>query len=240
MQVVSYVNGMGLLSIVLLFLLILFFLVGIIRNLGRTRNLSLFGFLISIFALIGWVVVTLIRMGIASITDWIQWGRYVDFGVRGIWAFLLLMYVVVWAFPDYFNERKWALIVALILPLIYEVLMFVAFSDLAFINAFLASDVILIVIYMAIIPLYATVNYIRQDRIRGTPRVKWIWVTLLGLMFWFIGELVLGVSMWFQLPGYDSYFSTLGVTIMVTHTIGWIVLLIGFVFQERSIQSSAS
>ncbi|MFW9794689.1 MAG: hypothetical protein ACFFEE_10330 [Candidatus Thorarchaeota archaeon] len=239
MQYQLLVESLGLLSLLLLFLLLLLMLWGIIRGTGRSRNLSLMGFLISLFVIIGWIVVSLSRQGIITGMDWIEWGRYVDFGVRGLWLFLIFMYMALWAFPDHISEKKWILIVALILPLIYEILMFVAFAYYPdFIEMWLALEVITVVIYMAIVPLYATFRYTKQENVRGTPRVLWIWVTFLGVLLWFIGEFVLGISMLFQLPGYDSYFSDLGAIIMSTHTLGWLVMLLGFVFQRRAIQLS--
>ncbi len=240
MQHELLVNSFGLLGLLILILLLLLMLWGVVSGTGRSRNLSLMGFLISLFVIIGWLVVSLIRMGIYTWSDWNEWGRYLDFGVRGLWLFLIFMYMAIWAFPDHISEKKWILIVALILPLIYEILMFVAFTYPDFIEMFLALEVITIVIYMAIVPLYATFRYTKQERVRGTPRVLWIWVTSLGVFLWFIGEFLLGVGMLFQLPGISSYFSDLGAIIVSTIALGWFVMLLGFVFQRRAIQSSTS
>jgi hypothetical protein len=212
---------------------------GIIAGTGRSRNLSIMGFLISLFVLVGFVVVQSTRLGMILLADWVNWGRYVDFGVRGLWLFLIFIYMFMWAFPDLLNEKKWILIVALILPIIYELMMFIAFGNSAFIDMWLAIEVVSVVVYMAIVPLYATFSYTKQDRVKGTPRVLWIWVTFLGVFLWFIGEFVLGIGMLFQLPGYDSYISDLGVITMIAHAVGWLVMLLGFVFQRRAIQASS-
>ncbi len=103
--------------------------------------------------------------------------------------------------------------------------------------AWLATGLVLAILYMVLIPLYATYVYTRQDRIRGSPQVMWIWVVLIGLLFWFFGEAVLGLSQMLQWPGWNSFFSETAVAIVGSHTIGWYLILIGFFFQRRAIQS---
>lgn len=238
MQNVLLIDSFGLLGSLALILLLILMLWGTISGTGRSRNLSLLGFLISFFVIVGWIVTTFSRLGITSFLDWVNWGRYVDFGVRGLWLFLIFIYMFMWAFQDVLSEKKWILLIALILPLVYEIVMLIAFGNSAFIDMWLALEVVYVVIYLGLIPFYATFSYTRQERVRGTPRVIWIWVTLIGVLLWFIGEFILGIGMLFQLPGYDSWISDLFVIIIIAHALGWLVMLLGFIFQRRAIQAS--
>ncbi|MFW9891169.1 MAG: hypothetical protein ACFFFO_03145 [Candidatus Thorarchaeota archaeon] len=242
MQNVLLVDAFGLLGSLALILLLILMIWGIIVGTGRSRNLSIVGFLVSLFVIVGWIVTTITRMGIIPIIDWIRWGRHVEFGMRGLWLFMIFVYMFIWAFPDLLSERKWILVAALILPLIYELMMFIAFSSVpsVFIETFLALEVITVVIYLGIIPLYAAFRYTRQERVQGTPRVPWIWLTEIGVLIWFVGEFILGIGMLFQLPGYDSFISDLSVVTISTHAIGWLVMFLGFIFQRRAIQVSAT
>ncbi|MFW9944345.1 MAG: hypothetical protein ACFFB7_05050 [Candidatus Sifarchaeia archaeon] len=242
MQFELLVSSMGLLGTIAIFLVALFMLWGIFSRSGRGRTLSLLGFLVAILAATGWLVVDFAKSGIISLTDWNAWGRYVDFGVRGIWMFLLLIYVIMWGLPDFLSQRKWAVIIFLIVPIIYEILMYGTFAidSITFGPAWLATGLVLAILYMAIIPLYATVVYTRQDRIRGTSGVIWIWLAMVGLLVWFLGELVLGISQILQLPGWNSWFSAIGATIASAHVIGWFLLFIGFALQARTSQAGTS
>jgi hypothetical protein len=181
-------------------------------------------------------------MDILTLTDWSNWVRWVDFGARGIWLFLLVVYVIILAFPDFFSERKWAVIVVLIGPIVYEILLYADFaiSGATYGPARLATELVLVVLYMAVIPLYATYQYTRQDRISGSSRVMWIWLVFLGLLVWFFGEFILGASQLWQLPGYASFFSEIGLAVVSTHTIGWWIILVSYIFQRRAIQSGTS
>ncbi|MFW9886942.1 MAG: hypothetical protein ACFFER_02095, partial [Candidatus Thorarchaeota archaeon] len=126
MQFELLVNSMGIIGMIPIFLLVLLMLWGFIGGSGRTRTLSLLAFLGYLFVAIGWLVVTMERINI-PLMDW-SLARYIDFGVRGIWIFLLAVYCFIWALPDFINERKWLVIVLLILPIVYEVLMIGTFS----------------------------------------------------------------------------------------------------------------
>jgi hypothetical protein len=231
------VNSMGILGMIPIFLLVLLMLWGFIGGSGRTRTLSLVAFLGYLFAAIGWLVVTMERMNM-PLMDW-SLAQYIDFGARGIWLFLFAVYCFIWAFPDLINERKWLVIVLLVLPIVYEILMIGAFSidPVLYQDAWLVTDVILVTIYMALITLYATIRYVGQDRVKGTSRVIWIWLTLIGVLVWFFGEFLLGISQLLSLPGWDSFFSSIGLAIVSAHTIGWWIILIGFIFQRRAIQA---
>ncbi|MFX1603134.1 MAG: hypothetical protein ACFFCK_06570, partial [Promethearchaeota archaeon] len=188
MQFELVVSSMGLLGTAAIILVALFMLWGIFSRTGRGRNLSLIGFLIAILAAIGWIVVELAQSGIITLADWNAWGRYVDFGLRGIWMFLLLIYVIMWALPDFLSQRNWAVIVFLLLPIIYEILMYGTFAidSITYGPAWLVTGLVLAILYMALIPLYTTVVYTRQDRIRGTSGVIWIWLAMVGLLVWFL------------------------------------------------------
>ncbi|MHA2303679.1 MAG: hypothetical protein ACXACD_22305, partial [Candidatus Thorarchaeota archaeon] len=132
MQFELLVNSISLLGLIPVFLLILLMLWSIYTSTGRGRTLSFVAFLISVSVAVAWATTTLTRMGILSrdfpSSDWTIWGQYLDWGFRGAYMFLIAIYVIVWAFPDFFSERKWAFIVALIGSIVYEILMFSAFS----------------------------------------------------------------------------------------------------------------
>ncbi|UCH04098.1 MAG: hypothetical protein JSW05_11020 [Candidatus Thorarchaeota archaeon] len=240
MQFELLVQSLTLLQMIPVILVMLLMLWGVFAGTGRSRNLSLLSFLIALSYAISLLSVSAIRMDWITMTDWVNWGSYVGGGMIGIYLALLIIYVTIWAFPNFFSEHKWAIIVALIGPIVYELLHFMSgtelSSDLGL--AWAATYLILAVLYMAVIPLYATFHYTRQDRIRGSPLVKWTWVVLIGLLFWFFGEATVALSVIMQWPGYLSFFSEIGVTIVSMPTIGWYLILVGFVFQRRAIQSA--
>ncbi|MFX1261286.1 MAG: hypothetical protein ACFFAZ_04300 [Promethearchaeota archaeon] len=237
MQFELLVNSMGIIGMIPIFLLVLLMLWGFIGGSGRTRTLSLLAFLGYLFVAIGWLVVTMERMNM-PLMDW-SLARYIDFGVRGIWLFLLAVYCFIWALPDLINERKWLVIVLLILPIVYEALMIGTFSIVSspYRDAWLVTDAVFVTIYMALIPLYTTIRYVGQDRIKGTARVMWIWLTLIGVLIWFFGELLLGSSQLLNMPGWNSFFSSIGLTVVSTHAIGWWIILLGNFFQRRALQA---
>jgi hypothetical protein len=231
------VNSMGILGMIPIFLLVLLMLWGFMGGSGRTRTLSLLAFLGYLFVAIGWLVVTMERMNM-PLMEW-PLARYIDFGARGFWLFLLAVYSFIWALPDLINERKWLVIVLIILPIVYEILMIGAFSiaPALYHDAWLATEVVLVTIYMALIPLYATIRYVGQDRIKGSPRIMWIWLTLIGVLVWFLGEFLLGISQLLSMPGWDSFYSSIGLAIVSAHAIGWWIILLGNFFQRRALQA---
>jgi hypothetical protein len=172
-------------------------------------------------------------------SDWGLWARYVNFGFIGVYTFLIVAYVTYLAFPDYFRR---AIIVYFIGSIVYEILMYSAFaiSLATYAPAWLATGLVLTVLYMAVIPLFATLKYTRGDGISGSPQVKWIWIIMVGLLLWFFGQLILGASQILQMPGYDSFFSEIGLMITSTQVIGWYLIFVGFVFQARTSQSDTS
>ncbi|MHA2428760.1 MAG: hypothetical protein ACXADB_12125 [Candidatus Hermodarchaeia archaeon] len=87
---------------------------------------------------------------------------------------------------------------------------------------------------MILIPLFATFQYTRQDRNRGSPKLLWTWIILIGGIIWAIGLALLYGGILFMLPGYDSFFSQLALTMVSCFTIGWYLILIGFIFQRRA------
>jgi hypothetical protein len=93
---------------------------------------------------------------------------------------------------------------------------------------------------MAVIPVYATLRYTQQDRIRGSPLVKWIWVTLLGLLIWFFGEALLVTGSILQLPGGVDWFSAIDAMNTSSLVIAWFLILVGFVFQARTSRKDKS
>ncbi|MFW9966674.1 MAG: hypothetical protein ACFFEA_05915 [Candidatus Thorarchaeota archaeon] len=242
MQFEIIVNSMGILAMIPAFLLMLLMLYGVFTDTGRNRTLALLGFVAFLCAAVGFLTVSLTRVNILTGLDWANWGRYLNFGLRGIWLFLLVMYMMVLAFPDFLSARKWLVIVAIIGPIIYEILMFSTFSisSTTYGQAWLLTGLVLSILYMALIPLYATLRYTQLDRFRGSSQVKWVWLVLIGLLFWFIGELVLGLSQLLELPGWNSFFSGIGLMIVSAITIGWWLILLGYVFFGRTSQSGTS
>ncbi|MDH4214321.1 MAG: hypothetical protein OEV85_10400 [Candidatus Thorarchaeota archaeon] len=241
MQYELYVNTIGALGFIIVLLIILLSLWGAFSGSGRSRNLSLLQFFGFIFLLVSVVVVMLARMGIIStvgpLSDWTLWGQYLNFGMRYLFLFFIAIYVVMWAYPDFFSVRKWAYIVFLIGPIVVEIFMFLAFGNGAYTQLWLISWIVLAILYMVLIPLYASVKYTRQDRIRGTPRVKWIWLTLVGLLSWFFGEMIVSFGQLLSLG--VTLTNSIALTIVSFHTFGWFLILVGSIFQGRSIRASA-
>jgi hypothetical protein len=235
MQFEMYVNNIGLLSLVPVVLLIILTLWGVFTSSGRRRTLSLLGFLMFLSVLASQLVLNLTRLNILSSIDWALWGVYVDFGMMGFYMFLILLYAIIFAFPDFFNARKWIFILPLIGAIIYWGLMVgaLAFSSL-YETAWLATGLVLVILYMILIPLYATFQYTRQDRNRGSPKVIWTWVILLGGIIWAIGLAYFFGGWLLMLPGYASFFSQFALTIVSLFTTGWFLILIGFIFQRRA------
>jgi len=240
MQYAFYVNIIGDLGFILVLLIVLMSLWGAFSGSGRSRNLSLLQFFGFIFLLVSIFVVILARMGIIStvgpLSDWMLWGQYLDFGMRSLFLFFIVVYVVMWAYPDFFSVRKWAYIVFLIGPIVVEIFMFLAFGDGAYTQLWLISWIVLAILYMALIPLFASFKYTKQDRIRGTPRVKWIWLTLVGLLSWFFGEMILSFGQLLSMA--VTLTNSIALTIISFHTFGWFLFLVGFIFQRRSIRAS--
>ncbi|MFX1482176.1 MAG: hypothetical protein ACFFCP_03200 [Promethearchaeota archaeon] len=240
MQYELYVNIIGDLGFIMVLLIVLLSLWGAFSGSGRSRNLSLLQFFGFIFLLASVFVVMLARMGIISSvgpsSDWMLWGQYLDFGMRSLFLFFIVTYVVTWAYPDFFSLRKWAYIVFLIGPIVVEFFMFLAFGDGTYTQLWLISWIVLAILYMALIPLFATVKYTGQDRILGTPRVKWIWLTLVGLLSWFFGEMILSFGQLLSLG--VTMTNSIALAIVCLHTFGWFLILVGFIFQGRSIRAS--
>ena len=177
-----FVNNIGLLSLVPVVLLLVLTLWGVFTSSGRRRTLSFLGFLMFLSVLASQLTLNLARLNILSALAWAQWGLYVDFGMMGFYMFLILLYAIIFAFPEFFNARKWIFIVPLIGSIIYWGLMVGTFAVTSlYETAWLATGLVLVILYMILIPLYATFQYTRQDRNRGSPKIIWTWVILLML-----------------------------------------------------------
>jgi hypothetical protein len=241
MQFYDLINAISLLEIIPVILVIILMLWSVFTRKGRDRNLSFLVFLISLCFTAGSLVVTLMRNNLITATDWFNWAVYVDFGVRGIFMFLIALYVIIWAYPDFLSQKKWVIIVALIGPIVFEILMFSNFSiSTTYGPAFWITMLVIGLLYMAVIPIMATIHRTRKDDILGSPMVKWIWVVMLGLLFWFFGDAYLALSQFLELPGHLSMTSQGALTIISVHTIGWYLILLGFVFQKRTSQADTS
>jgi hypothetical protein len=235
MQFELFVHSLGLLGLIPVVLMVILGLWGVFTSSGRQRTLLLLGFLIFLSVFLAQLVVQLTRLGFLPYSAWSLWGQYVDFGMIGFYMFLIVLYAIILAFPTFFNERKWIIIVPLIGLIVYEALMYSAnaISFALYGAAWLWTGLVLAILFMIVIPLYATFQYTRQDRIRGSPQVIWIWVFMLGALIWAIATSLLFGGWLFQLPGYDSFFSSLAMTMVSSLTIGWYLILVGFIFQRR-------
>jgi len=241
MQFGDLANTIALLEMIPVILVMLLALWGVFKSTGRNRNLALLTFLISLCFFATVLVITSFRMGLITLTDWIGWGLYIDFGIRGIFYFLILVYVIIWAYPGLFSERIWLVIVALIGPIIFEILMYLNFGvSTIYSTAFWLTLLVLALLYMAVIPLLAVFRRTRQDDLRGSPIVKWLWLVFFGVLIWFFGEAVLGIGQLLLLPGYSSISSELAIATISAHTIGWYLILVGYFLQGRTSKSGAS
>ncbi len=235
LQFEMFVHSLGLLGLIPVVLMIVLALWGVLTSSGRQRTLLLLGFLIFLSVLIGQTVVQLTRLGILPYSAWALWGLYVDFGMIGFYMFLIVIYAIILAFPAFFNERKWIIIFPLIGFIVYEALMYSAnaISYALYGNAWLATGLILAILFMILIPLFATFQYTRQERVGGASQVLWIWLFMLGTLIWAIAISLLFGGFLFMLPGYDSFFSSLALTMVSSLTIGWYLILVGFILQRR-------
>jgi len=238
MQFELLVQSLTLLQMIPVILVMLLMLWGVFAGTGRSRNLSLLAFLIALSYAIVLLSFAAVKLDWITGTDWVNWGTYVAGGMTGVYLALLIIYVTIWAFPNFFSERKWAIIVALIGPIVYELLLFstTPWTAYGLGLAWRATALILGVLYMIVIPLYATFHYTRQDRIRGSPLVKWTWVVLIGLLFWSFGEATIIIAQIMELSGW--FWTEVGLAQVSMQTIGWYLILVGFVFQRRAIQSA--
>jgi hypothetical protein len=234
MQFELMVNSIGLVSLIPVFLLIILTLWGVLTSSGRGRILSLLGFLIFLSVAGAQLVVQLTRLLILPMFFWSIWGTYIDFGLKGFYIFLIVIVAIILAFPDFFSARKWIVIFPLIGLIAYEILMYnaLAISFLLYGNAWLITALALVVLFMIVIPLYGTFQYTRQDRIRGSPKVKWMWLITLGNLLW-AGALITLFGGWYL--GLDlTFFSSLSATIVSLLAISWYLILIGYFFQLRT------
>jgi hypothetical protein len=227
------VNNIGLLGLIPVFLLIILTLWATVTSTGRTRTLALLGFLIFLSVVIGQMAVQLTRLLIAPPGFWGTWGMYIDFGTMGIYMFLIVLYALILAFSNFINERKWIIILPLIGLFAFLILMYNALtiSFVLYGDAFLLTGLVLALVYMIVIPLYATFQYTRQEKIRGSPIVIWMWIVMLGTLLWASGLAGLFGGWYFGLD--VSFFSALSLTIVSLFTIGWYLILVGYIFQRR-------
>ncbi len=162
--------------------------------------------------------------------------------MKGFYVLLIVLYAIILAFPDFFNERKWIVILPLIGFIAYVGLMVSAFaiSFPLYGTAWLATALVLVILYMILIPLYAVFQYTRQDRMRGSPRVIWIWVFMLGTLLWAIGLTMLFGGWLYGLPGFTEFFSAEATMLVSALAIGWYLILISYFFQGRILRAAKS
>jgi hypothetical protein len=211
-----------LLSIIPVFLAMLLQLINTFTSTGRKRILSILGFLIALFTFLSSFLLVY-GIGFQPILFWYTVYAPIFWVLLGFSQFFLVYYAVILAFPDFFSKNKWTMILPIIGFVAYETAaILVPWSELHY-NVFLIYNVI----YMLIIPLIATYNYLRLDRIRGTPRVKWIIVITVGMVLWFIGYSVSSLVPEYRfLPGL--------IIPVVFVALAWWIILIGSVLDSRA------
>jgi hypothetical protein len=232
---------------------------------GRAKTLALVGLPIPVFFLI--------RLATLFITlrPFLDWAWLIHFTSFGICPYFVLLYVTTLVFPDLLSERRWVALVALIGPIVHELVTLIDVGQFAssadyftegignYIMqiphvpfAFLGITLVYLGIYLVVVPMYAMYRYTRLDRIRGRPRVKWIWLSLFGLLLWFIAEAITWGGWIAQTAGGwpPTWYAAndLGWVVIVGNfealipaavsAISWYLIFIGIVMIERLTQES--
>lgn len=259
----DYWSGITILGLVPVILLMVLLIRIAAANSGKAKNLALIGLPIPVFFLIR------IASLFITLRPFLDWAWLVNFTSFGIYPYFVAMYVTILAFPDLLSERRWVALVALIGPIAYELVTLIdvgrfASSTSYFTEgignyimqiphvpfAFLGITLAYLAIYLVVVPMYTMYRYTRLDRIRGTPRVKWIGLSLFGLLLWFIAEAITWGGWIAQTIGgwpqtlYAAY--DLGWAVIVGNfealipaavsAISWYLIFIGIVLMERSTQ----
>jgi hypothetical protein len=218
-----------LLTVIPIFLAMLLQLINTFTSTGRKRILSFLGFLIAFFLFLS-AIIFAYSLHFQPLLWFTLYGP-IFWILNGVSPFILVYYVIILAFPDFFNNRKWALI----LPVIG----FIGYLAVALNNLFLNGPapvywspihyygfLLYIIVYMLIIPLFAAYQYLQLDRIRGTPRVKWILVITLGTILWFTSYALMLYPPFSFTPALWTPVAIVG--------LAWWVILIGSVFDSKA------
>lgn len=195
-------------------------LINTITTTGRKRILSLLAFLIALFVLLPSAIFTYAMYQLLIL--WQTFYYYIVWSLLGFSQVFLVYYVIILAFPDFFRRNWWAIILPIIGLIAYVPFTFLSAPS---IQIHFSGFLIYNVVYMLLIPLYATYHYLQLDRIQGTTRVKWILVTTLGLILWFIGLELMFYPTFSWMPG-------LVIPIGIT-ALAWWIIFIGSVFFTR-------
>ena len=264
----SSITIVGLVPVVLMLVLLIWIAA---TKTGRARTLSLVGLPIPIFYLIRQITL------FALLRPFLDWAWMIHFASFGIYPYFVALYVTILAFPNLLSERKWVAFVALIGPIAYELATFIDVGLFAssttlwteFVpptqegyavymphvpHAYLVTTLVYLTVYLVIVPLYAVYRYTRLDRIRGTPRAKWVWLALIGLLLWFIADaLTWGgwlVQTWAGWEQFWYSYTDHGWAVIVgkfeallpaaVSAISWYIIFIGMLFMQRSSTESTA
>ncbi len=217
------------LSLLVLFLIpivlaMLYQLITLFTSTGRKRTLAILGFLIALFLMLTYTIFAFAMYQPLSL--WTSLYYYIFWGLWAVGQFFLVYYVIILAFPDFFSQRKWTIILPAIGLIVYEIMTILRIPEGTVYWSFLIYNVI----YLLIIPLISTYNYLRLDRVRGTPRVKWIFTITLGVVLWFIAYAMTSVL----LIMYPTILIPPGTEIAFTIlALAWWIILIGSFMDSR-------
>jgi hypothetical protein len=135
------------------------------------------------------------------------------------------------AFPDFFSNHKWVIILPVIgfITILAVVLVDIPIGGVDPLNwssIHYYGVLLYYTVYILIIPLFAAYHYLRLERIRGTPRVKWILLITLGAILWFIAGTVTLIPPFTVMPAAMVPVAILG--------LAWWIILIGSVLDSRA------
>ena len=195
---------------------------------GRRRILAMLGFFITLFLVIP---LSLATYGILLFFDYLSWQLVygpIYWMVIGVSPLFLVYYSVVLAFPDLFKKYLWLIILPILGFVVLEIVAILALWTFLFYTVMVVYNTI----YILIIPLIATYYYLQLERIRGTPRVKWILIITLGVVLWFIA---LAIMYFFPQFGLVPSFPNPGILVpLVIGGIGWWNILLGSLMDRRA------
>jgi hypothetical protein len=208
----------------------LYQLINTFTRTGRKRILAILGFLIALFLVLP-LSIFLYGWGFQPYLFWVTVYGPIFYVLLAVSPFFLVYYVIMVSFPDFFSKNKWAII----LPVIgFITILAVTLVDipLGITNILNWSPIhyygvlLYYTVYILIIPLFAAYHYLRLERIRGTPRVKWILVITLGTVLWFIAGTVGLIPPFTSMPGAMVPAAILG--------LAWWIIFIGSVLDSRA------
>ncbi|MFX0078516.1 MAG: hypothetical protein ACFE8O_04695 [Candidatus Hermodarchaeota archaeon] len=211
-------------------LAMLYQLIIMFTSTGRKRTLAILGFLIAFFLMLTHTIFVFAMY--QPLYSWQTLYYYILWGLFAVSQFFLVYYVTILAFPDFFNQHKWTIILPAIGLIAYEIIVIFRIPGGSVYWSFLIYNVI----YLLIIPLISTYHYLRLDRIRGTPRVKWILTITLGVFLWFISYAMMSVLLIMYPtilipPGSEIVFAILALA-------WWIILIVSFMDSRVGRQST--